>query len=492
MTLFPGRRDSLSPAGTWARDLEEDLRTIRTWGANVVITLVEEHEFSLLGVPDFARSMRSSGVVWHHLPIVDVGIPAEAFESTWCEVGGDVRAAIETGERVLLHCRAGLGRTGTIAARILVECGVDSESAIRAVRTTRHGTIQTTAQEDYVRRQSATPARLYDRLQGSLLGAAIGDALGSAFEFLDSATIERAIGSPVASEYRAALKGSLLAPRGPGIPTDDTAMTLALMRALIAPSPLTVERMHRDMVTSLQPHGPDGPIFWNGGPGGACVAMLRLAIKGAAPFERLDPNAGGNGAAMRAHPCGIFTDRAVVLQLATVQAKLSHPHPGAVAAAQTVALIVHDALYSGKLPVDLPAEITDPTMVEAWKRAHRDRTRAERLPKHLRDADMAGWNTVATAHAIAQIYADDLETGLGIAAASGKDTDTVATIVGAMLGAVHGRAGLPLPLREGLSYKTTVEELGRALYLTATQQAKTANNEDDLRRVTPGTSRSFA
>src|SRR5260370_15142115 len=71
--------------------------------------------------------------------------------------------------------------------------------------------------------------RLLDRIRGSLLGAAIGDALGSAFEFVGSAAIERAIGSNVVRDYHTALPSSLLAPRRPGIPTDDTAMTLALI-----------------------------------------------------------------------------------------------------------------------------------------------------------------------------------------------------------------------------------------------------------------------
>jgi ADP-ribosylglycohydrolase len=103
-------------------------------------------------------------------------------------------------------------------------------------------------------------------------------------------------------------------------------------------------------------------------------------------------------------------------------------------------------------------------MIEAWELAHRELVRGVTLPAHLRDVDMAGWNTVAAAHAIAQLYADDIETGIGIAAASGRDTDTVAAIVGAMLGAVHGRRALPERWINGLVFRADVEAAAQALY----------------------------
>ncbi len=62
-----------------------------------------------------------------------------------------VRERLLSGEDVLLHCRAGLGRTGTIAARLLVEFGHDPESAIAAVRRARQGTVENAEQADYVR-----------------------------------------------------------------------------------------------------------------------------------------------------------------------------------------------------------------------------------------------------------------------------------------------------------------------------------------------------
>ena len=87
---------------------------------------------------------------WHHLPIRDVYIPDALFEELWEESGMRLRQILSQGGRVLLHCRGGIGRTGTIAARLLVEFGASPEEAIRMVRRARPGTIETPAQEAYV------------------------------------------------------------------------------------------------------------------------------------------------------------------------------------------------------------------------------------------------------------------------------------------------------------------------------------------------------
>ena len=303
---------------------------------------------------------------------------------------------------------------------------------------------------------------LHDRIKGAVYGAAIGDALGSAFEFLDSARIERELGRPMALHYRDALPGSLLYPRGPGIPTDDTAMVLALVRALAEEAP-SAQSIARHFITDLERGGMFGDLFWEGGPGGACIAMLSQLRGGAAPFEGIDPNAGGNGGAMRAYPCAVYRNRERVAEIAAVQAALSHGHSSAIAAAQVVALVVHDALYTGTLPLAFPDEVQDDRMRSAWLRMRVGSKAGARLPRHLLDVDMAGWNTVAAAHAIAALYPNDPQTAIGMAAASGRDTDTVASIVGAMVGAANGFTSLPQRWVKGLTLRDELDEAANTL-----------------------------
>jgi ADP-ribosyl-[dinitrogen reductase] hydrolase len=64
---------------------------------------------------------------------------------------GVLRGALDRGDKVLVHCTAGLGRTGTLVARLLADSGIEPGTAIARVRAARPGTIETLAQAEFVR-----------------------------------------------------------------------------------------------------------------------------------------------------------------------------------------------------------------------------------------------------------------------------------------------------------------------------------------------------
>ncbi len=148
LTLCPGKKD---PSRGWDGDLDIDVAMIRDWGAEVVVSLIETHEFELLEVLDLPSVVEEQGMRWVHLPIVDLSVPNQRFETRWVTGGADLRAVVRRGGRVLVHCRGGRGRAGMIAARLLVELGTDPDTAIRAVRHVRPDAIETPAQADHVR-----------------------------------------------------------------------------------------------------------------------------------------------------------------------------------------------------------------------------------------------------------------------------------------------------------------------------------------------------
>jgi ADP-ribosyl-[dinitrogen reductase] hydrolase len=132
------------------RHLDDDLAAIEAWGADLLISLVEAREFARLGVPTFVDSVQRRSFRWHHVPIPDFGVPSPATLTAWDSIRGDVRALIDQRGRIGLHCAAGLGRTGTIAAKILSECGLSADDAIARVRDLRPGTIETAQQLAFV------------------------------------------------------------------------------------------------------------------------------------------------------------------------------------------------------------------------------------------------------------------------------------------------------------------------------------------------------
>lgn len=158
LTFCPGKTGPALYGGAWNRDLRTDLDAIREWGAGAVLTLMEPHEFGLLGVADLPQEMRRQPFAWHWLEIRDSDVPDERFERGWPEIRASIHEVLQSGAGVVIHCRGGLGRTGMIAALLLVEAGVPADQAIAAVRQARKGAIETWEQESYVR--SRRPDRM--------------------------------------------------------------------------------------------------------------------------------------------------------------------------------------------------------------------------------------------------------------------------------------------------------------------------------------------
>jgi ADP-ribosyl-[dinitrogen reductase] hydrolase len=151
--------------GLWPRSLADDLATIRACGASSLVSLTRKAELRWAGAGDFGAAVARAGLVWHHLPIRDLGVPDAAFEDAWRVTGPQLRRELEAGRRLVLHCYAGLGRAGLVAARLLIEFGELPERAIGLVRAVRPGAIQTAEQEVYLEALCAGAAAPLRRLR---------------------------------------------------------------------------------------------------------------------------------------------------------------------------------------------------------------------------------------------------------------------------------------------------------------------------------------
>jgi protein-tyrosine phosphatase len=101
-------------------------------GATTVVALNEIHELDDR-YPDYVRWLRSSDkAVWH--PVPDLHAPTL---SETLSLVDDLRRRIQRGDHVVLHCGAGVGRAGTIAAALLMRAGLGHDEALARVASSR-------------------------------------------------------------------------------------------------------------------------------------------------------------------------------------------------------------------------------------------------------------------------------------------------------------------------------------------------------------------
>ena len=343
ITHCPGKCDVDRVPGTRRRELAEDLAAIRAWGATVLVTLIEEHEFELLKVDHLGEMAEAEGLEWHHLPIPDMNVPDWRFGRRWVYSGLRLRRLLRQGGRVVLHCRAGLGRAGTIAAHLLVELGVPAAEAVSQVRRVRRGAIQTSAQEEHVHRVTMISAQQDEsmaRRLACLLGGALGDGFGLPVEFDKLSAIQRRFGP-----------GGLRIPQyehGQLVVSDATQMTLftleGLTRAQLGKEnddDGLVRQVRLSYLDWLETQGgksrgntasrlmKHAALYVRRSPDQACLSALEAGAQGT--LENPINDNKGCGGVMRVGPVGqmpdLDVDRAFSLGMRT--AALTHGHPGA-------------------------------------------------------------------------------------------------------------------------------------------------------------------
>jgi protein-tyrosine phosphatase len=69
---------------------------------------------------------------WLNLPMPNFGVPQDA--TGFRRDVREIAHALEQGHAVMLHCAAGMGRTGSTAACVLKSLGLTTEEALQRVR----------------------------------------------------------------------------------------------------------------------------------------------------------------------------------------------------------------------------------------------------------------------------------------------------------------------------------------------------------------------
>ena len=396
---------------------------------------------------------------WYHWPIEDYGVPDPAFEAAWPTRSAALRSLLACGGRVLVHCKGGLGRAGTVSARLLVEGGMAPVDAIWAVRAIRSGAIETGPQEAWVRAGCAAPpvppardrGAARDRAVGALLGLAVGDAVGAAIEF-----------SP---KPRFAVLDDM-AQGGPhrlqrGQWTDDTAMALALADSLLLAPHLDPADLMRHFLDwrDTGAYSCTGTCFDVGT--ATRAALERFRRTGEPLAGSADPAASGNGALMRLAPVAIrhWWDHDALQAAAAVQTRTTHGSPSTLAASAVFADLLAQAIAGASLP-EVLASAAAGRIEGGWRGLHRDAVEG------------SGWVVQSLQAAVwAVSRTTDVRSAVLLAANLGDDADTTAAIAGQLAGAIYGAAGIPPKWLEVLAWRERLEGAATSLFDAAWPEA---------------------
>ena len=116
-----------------------------------ITSFVEDSEFEkICDKKNFVEQIYHNKLKWYHLPIKDLGAPNTEFKFKWETTKVLLKNELIEGKNIVLHCRGGKGRAGTVAALLLIDFGVKKEEAIQLVRSRRKGAIETKEQEEFI------------------------------------------------------------------------------------------------------------------------------------------------------------------------------------------------------------------------------------------------------------------------------------------------------------------------------------------------------
>ncbi|WIC89227.1 hydrolase [Streptomyces phage Bogota] len=289
-------------------------------------------------------------------------------------------------------------------------------------------------------------AEQMDRARGVLLGCAVGDALGVPFEFKpaqDFGPEDLPLGMPGGGPFNFA----------PGEWSDDTQMSLCIARAAWDGLDLSggkgLERVAKAFLG-----------WYRGGPkdvGGQVSSVLGgargkgwkgLAAKAAARYIAAPNGSAGNGSLMRTAPVALrHLDNPKKLTAAARKVSaLTHADPDCLDACTLWVHAIRGAVLQGDAVAGMAAGLAE---LEPKARNRWAGLLDEAEHKMPYDFPNNGWVVHALQAAWSAVTLswedaghESFEKGITAAVGCGKDTDTVAAIAGALLGALYGWQGI--------------------------------------------------
>lgn len=289
---------------------------------------------------------------------------------------------------------------------------------------------------------------LESRFSGAILGAAIGDALGHPTEFLSLSQIRAKYGQAGVTGFELFWErdSQRFAPY-----TDDTQMAEIVLQALVSRAPGATMDEVMSVIAAGFGTWADHPQGGHRAPGNSCLAGSRRLRDGVSRQLSGDPTAGGCGSVMRAYPFGLMfnadPDRAEAWSVE--HSRMTHGHPIALAACAAMAVgvalevsgVASDKVLAEMVSAAARYDETTATMADDAVTAGLGNANPDDV--HRRYEGWAAHEAIAAAMFVVARHGSDIRAGLLQGANSEGDSDSIATLAGALLGARLGLEALP-------------------------------------------------
>jgi ADP-ribosyl-[dinitrogen reductase] hydrolase len=460
--VIPGRLlAGKYPGGKTLQDLERRLGPLLDAGFDGFLDLTEAGEILAYDgyLPANVRHVRQ--------PVKDHGVPRDAAHMA--DILASLDALLAEGRRVYVHCRAGIGRTGTVVACHLIEQGLAPTAALTRLNELWQGSDrsdtwpevpETDEQRQFILAYTpaADPTRapevmdaartLRERFQGALVGLAVGDALAVHTQFRKPGAF------PIVGDLLGG--GPFDLPRGAW--SDDTAMALLLAESLLASEGFDAH----DQVQRYSRWQREG----YGSATGQCVGIsanvarsLATALYKRQPFSGShDPEQLDKDPLSRVAPAVMyfFADPAAAVAHSAEAARITAQAPMVLDSVRLLAAMVRQALAGRDKAAVMrpPRELwmtpsTRPEILAVYEGSY-----TRRMPPEISGS---GHIVTALEAALWAFYrAETFREGALLAANLGWDSDVVTATYGQLAGAYHGVSAIPGIWRNSLMKQEVV------------------------------------
>ena len=131
------------PASTGS--VASTISEIAALGFHQVVSLLEPAEAEVLGLAQESELVTAQSMKFVSFAIPDMGLPA--CSEDFMRLAQLLFTEIEAGTNTLIHCRGGIGRSGLLAAAVLLQGGKDVQAAFAQVSLMRGRRVPETAQQ---------------------------------------------------------------------------------------------------------------------------------------------------------------------------------------------------------------------------------------------------------------------------------------------------------------------------------------------------------